>query len=935
MTKINFGPLDMGGPVRQGVALRRMCVGACVDSADGNLRRLPTYEKLAKLPVGAKALMVHQLAGGVENLIYVVGTADGGSAIGYLSLPDGAALTVATAATKFHGASAVGSMVVMAGDDGLNYLYWKDGAYRFLGAGLPKLEMSFRLVDEPMGVAGGSVTVALDDAATADALSSRLAQGGGALAIADNGRYAMVAERLGQAVMSLLLDGVRSTVVERNRFWQPFFVRGAVRLSDGTLIHHSPPELMWPCGAHPPIVGASDVEVDTNALELRANLSAGHINRCRLEVSVADYDHERWAQWADIVKGVEVGVTKPMATFMEDCAVGGFVTLRHLLEDGGGGNRPGADGSTPGATPGAESVFAGRYADEGDGEVAKSRFLSDGALDELVCAIKPMSKADFAEALTANAAFYKAAEIALADMRLYADGYKAVKMSAGFLQSIEGTQRFDDDYQSGDSIVFADDACALTAFNGALVVAPRWSMPAVPWLPAAYFGEGDEARPDCQVLRLCGVKIALRRNSELVEVARAFDCGDGGGWGVISDSGSSPFWFFHPDVGAEEVTLYAIGGDGTVVKRSHRLSRHHYWNGAYCYDDSPGPWEAAAVDDVPVTIAPKVAVAPSLWWTGGGVPLGFGWNNRLSLPGGDVVALRVATKAMSPGQFGRFPLYFFGSGGIGVADCDSSGGWSTPRLLTIAAVKSSAAVAQVDGGAVAASASGVLLVEGSAVRRVDSAISPEMCCCSAESSFDCVKLPMVDRVVAEATADDVGALTEALEFDDVAQLALAYDPTLGVLYAARRWGSTRYGAAFSLDGGGWGVARLDSRWRTHAVSSAAGLLWVDAEGGVWKRRRGPAMAHGAPPMLWISAAVEPRPGQSSAIVRYELVGRGVNDGDVVALYGSNDGERWSVVSAMRGRKSGLIGCRSPWRYYRFVVSTTACDAHLLVEAGSR
>lgn len=462
-------------------------------------------------------------------------------------------------------------------------------------------------------------------------------------------------------------------------------------------------------------------------------------------------------------------------------------------------------------------------------------------------------------------------------------------------------------------------------FNGRLTVAPRGVVPGAPSDVRCYVGEhsGDSAEP----LEWEMVKVGVRREGVLVEVVTA----------ASSEPRlvvvGRPMWFFHPDSGAESVSIIARNGKGERFEWRSPLTRHDRLSGAYCFDPDAGrewkPYDEPTTGDG----NPAVRVAPSLLWSSVDTPFLFTAANRLRLPCGEVVALRPATLPMSEGQFGRYPLYFFSREGMGVVDSDSTGGWSEPRALAPDSVESAQSVAALGNkGVVFAGSRGVMLVSGSRVVKLDR--------CMGDSAnprdvrWLAKNLPYAEMLVSKETACDLTAAIDAAVFDvDIAK-KVVYDSVSDLLYVSAFDSPVAYGAVYSPVADSWGITPMgDGGWWRHIVGNDGRVRFVGVDGSVdildWQVQN---------PLATISGCYSFNDRGRVALRRYDLKVDGQEmwpgGAEAVAVYGSNDGSRWFPVVVARGRRSGKL-CGSGFRHFVFMVfSPEEPPRRLLLEMSS-
>jgi len=212
----------------------------------------------------------------------------------------------------------VGNTLVVLAVDGVHYILWKNGAYRYLGTHLPELDLRFELADAKeyesdthkveWDISGhpeifdGPITPIWwfnSDEETAPG--------------EETGKDVLA--RLRQGVMASL-NGVVAEVTDDRRFAFPFFVRYAFRMYDGSLTMHSAPALMIPTLNTPRLdMGWSGVSEDRTKVGTPANIKATLTGYTLRGVPLDTAQVEDLMQWSDIIESVDVFVSPQFYTY--------------------------------------------------------------------------------------------------------------------------------------------------------------------------------------------------------------------------------------------------------------------------------------------------------------------------------------------------------------------------------------------------------------------------------------------------------------------------------------------------------------------------------------------------------------------------------------------------------------------------------------------
>ena len=207
---------------------------------------------------------------------------------------------------------------------------------------------------------------------------------------------------------------------------------------------------------------------------------------------------------------------------------------------------------------------------------------------------------------------------------------------------------------------------------------------------------------------------------------------------LLVDDYNNILWFFYPNIRAKYVVFHIKRNDdnGDVVYDEYQkyyLKPHTLLNGSYffLFDNTaestkasrPAPTEilSRSVEDsvFEVTDAPSVSedeslVQPnSIYTSEVNNPFAFPLLGINSIGSGEIIGITSATKALSQGQFGQFPLYAFCSDGVWALEPSSDGSFTTKQAVSRDVCTSPASITQLDSSVAFATARGLMLLQGS------------------------------------------------------------------------------------------------------------------------------------------------------------------------------------------------------------------------------
>lgn len=186
---------------------------------------------------------------------------------------------------------------------------------------------------------------------------------------------------------------------------------------------------------------------------------------------------------------------------------------------------------------------------------------------------------------------------------------------------------------------------------------------------------------------------------------------------LIIETSSLPLYslgkyFFYPDVNAFKVIVERTDSEGSKTYASSKLEKHEYLNAAYTSDLS----EVYKADfDISILEGTdRGFYYPNKIYTSEvNNPFTFPDTGVNEIGTGEIIDIRSATKALSQGQFGQFPLYAFTSEGIWALEVSNSGGFSSKQPITRDVCNNPSAITQIDTAVLFTSERGIMLIQGS------------------------------------------------------------------------------------------------------------------------------------------------------------------------------------------------------------------------------
>lgn len=607
--------------------------------------------------------------------------------------------------------AAIGNTLVFALEEGLKYVLWKDDDYIPLRNKPPFISIDFGMCRVGTLTDSGKHTIPARcavgwDGQRGQAVKSELAS-------------------MTEMVYGLLNPAIAEKVTSQGLFYQPFFVRYAYRLYDGTYSWHSAPILMLPT-VTPPIVKYTD---DGSHPAADGTLTATfqlNVNYFALAYRILTDGIEELADWADLVSGIDVFISAPIYTYdqAKDLTwrpVTDICSMLLSLYDWNPDNLDlrGGNATVP------SSVFVGHYADSLMEKYIDHTMSTAGDDNYNIINIKQHER--FHNNIRNAHDFYKVAEIDIKDIKAMSS-MSRLKLMNSNLSSLVTLETMPDDYQSHCNIV----ASSLYTFNSRLNLAGVKIAPAEPFTlrSCTQFSNPDGlAATSVRITvwtRLNGVRCyAVHTGKDSIEADIFYN-----------SAGNFPRYIFYPDASAYKMEIFIAENQKFIIN----LTPHDFLNGAYYYSADFGP------DTTPKNAEPEtaesvtsVSVGSKIYTSEINNPFTFPLLGINTIGSGDIMGICSAAKALSQGQFGQFPLYAFTTEGVWAMEVSAQGTYSAKQPITRDVCINPDSITQIDSAVLFATDRGIMLISGSQTQCISDSLN-------SDTPFDVLSLPGMDKL---------------------------------------------------------------------------------------------------------------------------------------------------------------------------------------------
>ncbi len=764
--------------------------------------------------------------------------------------------TIGTLSYTLSHFDGIGNTLLAFTDDGIYYYLWKDGAYKLLGNHIPNVDISFGLVGHPR------LFSMSDDSKrtftiTFDSIGVRELN----FELSENNKT-----RITDQVMAKVNKFVAQETVNKGRFCFPFFVRYALRLYDGSLVCHSAPILMNSSTKAAPIVYWSrfitDHDPNTSYSEAECNIM--------MVAATLDYrviindDFYLLDEWTDIVKSIEVFVSKPIYTYDQNGKISyiddsdkydtKFIG-RLYAENADHYNKP---NQRPNTVPREDCLlgsftsvdFLNFYSEWEYSKIYEIYYSSERSYPASAFRLPEFTDKKMSKILRNTSQFYKLCSLDLAEA--IADfNRKDIIVDDDYLQSLVTREVMTDDYLSHDrlqadcSFVYNNRinlaGLRRELFNGFLAQSMfAYCNKRYNW---EFIDDGNKLNISEVVLSYDSYRldVYIKENGSDYVVSSSTEYYDmchlapfNSTEIITSESGTTKMskhswgcYMFYPNPNAYKMVIYNYGQACYAVD----LKPHEFLNGAYALLDyelvreknfTSLPEVCPNDESFPIVISNKIYTSEV------DNPFYFPAIGINTAGTGVVLGISSAVKALSQGQFGQFPLYAFTTEGVWALEVSDTGTYSAKQPITREVCINSDSITQIDSAVLFATDRGIMMISGSEVQCLSDSLK-------SEDLFAVSDLPRCDNLVAifnsKADASEQLALANIslLPFAEfLAGCRMIYDYTNQHIIVYNP--AVRYAYVYSLKSRLWGMVKTDITDNVNSYPEAlamAGTRLVD------------------------------------------------------------------------------------------------------------
>lgn len=833
----------------------------------------------------------------------------------------------------------VGNSLVVSSSAGIEYFLFKDNSYHALGHRPPFIPIAFSIQRRPdvkgqcnAGIMGDIPVYSGYHLKLPWQQNDRDPHQGAAKKSEDEQCMARITEQ----IFGSINWAAQTYITSKSLFWQPFFVRYAFRLFDGSYAWHSAPVLMIPY-VLPPFAPYGGMfrygEQSSNWFDrfissvFGDDLPYEHVFRSALCITpfalfsqIFQFKKQSLNDWKDIISSLDIFISAPIYTYDKTAVIQSWQSRSEFLAFPKSVEAHLRSQQIP------DKIFLGHYAvkqrsdfsdfDLSDDDLknptsARDHFAfpkiypygADGDPNQIYCwAIPP--NPNFHDEIKNCSNFYLYKSIPLKDISPSQEPLECISDDPD-LSNIYSRQNLHDDWKSNADLI----PSAMKEYNSRLhIMSPSVGIPTP--FPAATMippGRSADSVPT-------SVTVWSNHHGNTCAVFRdAFrDAALGDASSLLPNLSSCfveiPRYIFIPDPDAYALRLSRRSDSGEPYYIDLPLKSHEFLNGAF--------WFAGFDVDPVIPFAgntPDHVLCPDFYPENQSIyvsdplnPFIFRPQSALDIPSGRILQMQTAARPLSQGQFGQFPLYVFADNGIWAAKVADDGQYSLRQPISREICTDPSAITPLDSSVVFPSARGLMILSGSECFSISSQIEQN-------SRFSTSLLPKIDHLISDLSpalpSDPVGPFSN---YFHNAQIAYDY-PNQRIIVANP---SAAFCYQFSLRSKLWSTVqcRLDGLFNAYPEAWA-----FDADGNLFNLSDSEGDPYKAVRSIFISRPLKlDAPNDLKTIDAVIVRGNFSPASLKCILYASRDLRAWNpIASAASNEIRNIHG--SPYRYFRLVV----------------
>ena len=800
----------------------------------------------------------------------------------------------------------VGNTLIALTNEGMFYFLWKGdtSGYLSLGNEIPELPISFGLQGEMQRT---------------DEFTLEFDKLNWETKTKENGvsyrSYNEFSDENKKKITSQVLAKVNKFIADRStnkgKFIFPFLVRYAYRLYDGSLIRHSAPVLMTCSTSCAPIVMWSHL-YGKNGLDRADVRIVGMLHSLDYAV-VKLSDLNLLKNWSDIVKSVDIFVSKPIYTYDQNGECDKFFNYDEYGDEAWGYSICKHTNQAADTTK-----YPVRYQKKDMGYLYQMSFDKDN-LDVRPGGILGLPRKETStvkEDIRNCSNFYFLESIKIEHLTTTRT---IINIEEDYLQSLVNREVMTDDYDSHDKIMpkyaFGYNA-RVNLVNIKKKLFEGFNVGSMLDYTDGYVRHTPGTSPlVVEEKNTISVYVYIKQDGKDIIVN-----GEVGVFGY-----KTPMLFlYYPNSKAYKAIIHESDYFGTFYEVP--LEQHAFLNGAFYY----GGWKEmeTRVYNSPTISSDEeriIEIPNKIYTSEVNNPFYFPVTGINTVGAGKIMGISTAAKALSQGQFGQFPLYAFTDEGVWALEVNSTGGYSAIQPITRDVCISSDSITQIDSAVLFATDRGIMEISGSQTQCITDIIN-------GDEYFSLDRLPGLAKLYPDGIPQVDCTFAE---YRKDARMAYDYVNQRIIVFNDKK----NYAYVFSMKSKLWGIMTSSLTSAINSYPNAYAMAQVKTIEGEEKKEvinnclvdishseetHHKGLLVTRPIKLEVASMLK----TFDTVFLRGLFGKGKVK---VVLYGSRDNINWHLIySAKEHYLRGFRG--TPYKYFRIVVITDLSIGETLVGA---
>lgn len=603
--------------------------------------------------------------------------------------------------------TAVGNTLIVLTDKAMHYLLWKSfgsqhGSYLYLGTKIPECPISFGLQGEM--IRSDVFTISFDS-----------------MRVPGKGFSESNKVKITEQVLAKVNKFIAEESTNKGKFMFPFLIRYAYRLYDGSLVMHSSPILMIASsGVTPHVIWEGDPT--TSSL----NFTEAPLRVCA-PVHDIDYNIEPYKEdllnelrnWKDIVRSVDVFISKPIYTYDQNGMCSAFVTRLGSVVPGTSIRMDDSFCVCKHINQAAStSKYLPRYQFNTFNKLYAFTFNPD-SLASPVChmVIPGKSSSEIIEDICTTSQFYFLKSIDIETLNFSKTRTK-IEVNAEYLQSLVSREVMIDDYDSHDRLIPSYAFPYNARLNLANIKKELYNNFYVGGLFPYTDGycDADDYLENSKLVKKVDVYFYIRQDGKDIIVK-----GDGGYY--YAKKKSLFLYLYYPNINAYKAFIKTNYNE----RFEYTLKPHPFLNGAFYFAGWDNPKESpdSTIPQISNLDERTVSLPNKIYTSEINNPFQFPVLGINTVGTGTILGISSAAKALSEGQFGQFPLYAFTTEGVWALEVSPTGTYSAKQPVTRDVCVSPHSITQIDSAVLFATARGIMHLSGSTAQCISEAVNSE------------------------------------------------------------------------------------------------------------------------------------------------------------------------------------------------------------------